>query len=452
MDGPASLAGLWCVNAARLHLPSETAFSLWARLPPVWRVPFSWAQLNSLLAPLMETALVTGTTIGLPFAGLFALSDAAASSQLGMPGLATQAAASLVLPQVYLAFLVLLLEPRFCGRRRACSQGVSNALVWVMLCCLHATALFIFPSPVRVLCALAYDQQNAAVGGVIALFLLELLVVWHALSLIDYMATRPALPPSCEVLGEALCLVDLRAWQTGLRRLRPGVAAAEAAREAAYYGGRRWATWQLLLAGLAVFFWQAIHHAVTSAIALVLHPIELAMDVAAGWTLAPLAAAVQWSLSLALRPLLVVGDCIAAVAVWPLITALRWAAGLVFAARLFLLLAEIAGVFAWNYIDNRRHTAGQAAAAPHRNPQPHPLPPPVATAQLAAQPQRQDQAPVAPILVAQAAQHGWAAAGAVANGPYPAAADAAPAAPAPRHRNRALAAQRRAWRARHRGL
>lgn len=432
-------AAIWCINAASLHHPTDTAFTLWARLPPLWRGQFSWSQLNSLLAPLMETALVTGATIGLPFAGFFALTDAAIASQLGSTALATRAAAATAVPQVYLTFMVLLLNSSSFGRR----LGFPSALLWVTLCCLHAAVLLVLPSPVRELCALALDEHNNAMLGVVMLFLLEMLVVWCCLELLDYMHSRPALPPSCEVLGEALCLVDLRAWRTGLRRLRPGVAAAESAQEAAYYGARRWATWQLLLAGGAIVYHQVVIQAVSAAIDLALHPIGVALEFAASWTLVPLVAALQWAVDLALAPLLAVLSFAAEVALSPLITGLRWAAGLVFAARLFLLLAAIAAVFACNRFEGSRRllaarrpgaTDAFAAAAPaaqaveneraapataqpvlhaHGNPQAHlQLPPP----------QR--------LALAAAALHGWAAA-AVAAAPAEAQLQRAPLEPVP---------------------
>lgn len=258
-----------CWIAADQHLPSETAHSLWARLPPLRRPGpvrgegFDWSQIDSLLAPLVETALCTGTLAGVPTAAVLLMADFAMTSKGGTDraDLTARAWALIALPQIYLAFAALLyrayvraFSPNTRHTPGACRQH------WTLLCLLHAAGCWLFVPPVREFALLVLDGYEPAVIAALLLGCFDVLLLFALSQLLDYVTDsqqpegakgRTALPPTREVLGEALALLDTRAWRAGLRRLRPDVAAAEAADDVERRAMARWEAWHLLLAAAA---------------------------------------------------------------------------------------------------------------------------------------------------------------------------------------------------------
>lgn len=249
---PGGDIGLWaiaaflCWSAASVHLPAETAHSLWARVlprpnhhardgrhagmvPPRFR-PNQW---DSLLAPLVETALVSGALVGLPLSALLVVVELA----YGSASTVLTAAAHLLLPQIAAAVAVVLLEAAALGGHRLVNAGARFA-VWVACSCAAIAVSFRHSSALSSLWSeLAASLERPGLSlydcCMLALLCLQLYLLARMYQLLSYMHERTAAPATGEVLGEAVALLDMSTPGFSCRRTRPEVAAAAAAEQRA---------------------------------------------------------------------------------------------------------------------------------------------------------------------------------------------------------------------------
>lgn len=247
---PGGDIGLWgiaaclCWGAAGNHLPSETAHSLWALVLPVqpqraggragMAAPrFKPNQWDALLAPLVETALMSGARVGLPLAGLLV----ALEFGFGNAGCLLAAALHLLLPQLVVALAIVLIEAAAVGGHRL-ANARARFVAWLASSCVAVACCLRYSIALRAVladAAASLERPGLSLYDCCMLTLLcsQLFLVIRMYQLLCYMHERTAAPVTGEVLGEALALLDMSPSGFGCRRTRPGAAAADAAEQRA---------------------------------------------------------------------------------------------------------------------------------------------------------------------------------------------------------------------------